>query len=420
MTGYKCIACGSSWPHDHGPFTCTTCGGNLEALYDYNALRDALDPSNPFPGRERNDLFRYLPLLPLHGLEGATPLRVGATPLYPSPRLAQRYGLKHLYLKDDSANPSNSFKDRASAVALARAVENNARVVAGASTGNAGSSMACLSASLGMPCVVFVPEHAPPAKIAQLMLYGARVLAVRGSYDDAFDLCMKVCEQKKWFNRNTGHNPFTREGKKTTSFEICEQLNGQAPNHIIVSAGDGNIISGVWKGFREWHALGLTDRIPHIHAAQAEGSAAISRAVKTLRAKNIIPDNNDWRTVPIEPVQAHTLADSISVDQPRDGLAAVRAVIETHGEAITVDDETIIRAVKDLSRITGLFAEPSSAIVLAALEQLCDQNVIAQDDRVVLLLTGNGLKDSANAIKAAGQPEIIDASLEVALDALDL
>ncbi|MBU1908505.1 MAG: threonine synthase, partial [Verrucomicrobia bacterium] len=349
----------------------------------------------------------------------APPLRIGWTPLYAAGRLGAPLGLKQLYIKDDGLNPSASFKDRAGAVALVRAREKGAKVIAGASTGNAGSSMACLTASVGLPCVIFVPEKAPPAKIAQLLVFGARVLAVRGTYDDAFDLCMKICDERGWFNRNTGHNPFTREGKKTCSYEICEQLGWHAPDRVVVPTGDGNIISGIWKGMKDLYAVGLIDRLPKIDCAQSEKSNAITRAVEQVRAAH--PDGAasvDWRHVRIEPVKATTLADSISVDVPRDGLAAVRAVIESGGEACTVPDEEILAAIPELARGAGVFAEPAAACAWAVTRRLAQAGRIQPDEKVICLVTGNGLKDVGAARKAAGEPVLIKPTVEAANDAL--
>ncbi len=419
MTGYVCIACGQDWPADFSGYVCRTCGGNLDVQYDYAAIRAEGDPKRWFTAGPRTDQFRFGALLPVRDLACAPPLRVGATPLYLATRLGAMAGLDAVYLKDEGLNPSQSFKDRASAMIMARAVEAGVAVVAGASTGNAGSSLACMAAAAGRPCVVFVPERAPPAKLAQLLIFGAWVIAVRGSYDDAFDLCARVCEVKGWLNRNTGFNPFTREGKKTAAFEILEQCGDAPPDRIVVPTGDGNIISGIWKGLKEAHALGLITRLPRVDCAQAEGSAAITRAVHRLRAEGSVPPDGDWRSVTIEPVPACTLADSIAVDDPRDGLAAVRAVVESGGEAVAVPDEAILEAIKDIARHAGVFVEPSCACAWAALRALKAQGKVESDERVVVLLTGSGLKDIASARKVAGAPLVVDPDLDAALGALD-
>ncbi len=417
MTGYTCLSCGGKQGADFSGYVCPECRGNLDITYDYKRIKKTLNHDLPFPS-ERPDLFRYLPFLPLTRVESAPPLHIGPTPLYPAQRLGETAGLKDIHLKDESGNPSHSFKDRASAVVLARARETNARVVAGASTGNAGSSMACMAASVGLPCVIFVPENAPPAKIAQLLIYGAQVVAVRGSYDDAFDLCARICREKGWLNRNTGFNPFTREGKKTCSFEICEQLDWNAPDRVIVSTGDGNIISGIWKGMRDLHAAGLIPRLPCIDCAQAEGSSAIARAVGRLRAEGAPTPREDWSDIRIEPVTAHTLADSISVDQPRDGIAAVRAVIESGGMPVTVSDEEILTSISELARLSGVFAEPSAAAAWAALKRMAREKAVDPDERIVCLISGSGLKDVAAARRVAGEPITVDPDTDAALTAL--
>lgn len=418
FNGFECVACAAAQPAGFRGFTCPDCGGNLNITYDYDGLKNRVGKDR-LVTFGRPDLFRYAPLLPLERPGLASPLRVGWTPLYAAPRLGAPLGLKHLYLKDDGLNPSASFKDRAGAVALVRARETGAKVIAGASTGNAGSSMACLAASVGLPCVIFVPEKAPPAKIAQLLVFGARVMAVRGTYDDAFDLCMKVCAERGWFNRNTGHNPFTREGKKTCSYEICEQLGWHAPDRVVVATGDGNIISGIWKGMKDLHAVGLIDRLPKIDCAQSEKSDAITRAVLTVRRDH--PHGSagvDWKRVAVEPVKATTLADSISVDAPRDGLAAVRAVIESGGEACTVPDEDILAAIPELARGAGVFAEPAAACAWAVTRRLAMSGRIQPEEKVVCLITGNGLKDAGAARKAAGEPIRLPPTVEAALAAL--
>lgn len=408
-----CLACGCSQPIPSDAGACPACGGNLEVVYDYKKIKEAFSRT-AFPVSERNDILRYAALLPVSRLDLASPLKVGMTPLYRSRRTAPTLGLKKVYFKDDGLNPSASFKDRAGAVALIRAREVGARVIAGASTGNAGSSMACLSASVGMPCVIFVPERAPAAKIAQLLIFGANVLAVHGTYDEAFDLCMQVCKDKGWFNRNTGHNPFTREGKKTCSYEICEQMGWQPPDRVVVPTGDGNILSGIWKGMRDLYAVGLISRLPKIDCAQSSASSAISKAVRKLAGYKDI----EWSKVNIEAVHATTLADSISVDIPRDGLAAVRAVIESGGQAVEVEDQEILIALRDLARHEGIFAEPAAACSWAAIKKMAGERTIDPEEVVVCLVTGNGLKDVAHAREVAGNPLQVENNYSAVVNAL--
>lgn len=414
LSGYRCIACGTEQSSSHPGFTCPACGGNLDVTYHHAAARDGFLAA--LGAGARGDIFRYAPLLPVHDLGLAPPLRVGQTPLYRADRLAAAAGLRHVWVKDDGLNPSASFKDRAGAVALVVARERKAAVVAGATTGNAGSSMACLAASVGQPCVIFVPEKAPPAKIAQLLVFGAKVIAVRGSYDQAFDLCVEVCRARGWFNRNTGANPFTREGKKTCSFEIWEQLGRRAPDWVAASTGDGNILSGLWKGWCDLQAMGLIERAPRMLCAQAQTSNAVSRAVWSVQRSG---RPARWTDLAIEPVQATTLADSISVDCPRDGLAAVRAVVESRGHAETVPDGDILAAIPELARLCGVFAEPAASCAWACVRKAAREGVIKPEETVVCVSTGNGLKDVGNARKAVGEPTVVEARVDAAQRALD-
>src|SRR3989339_811311 len=320
-TGFKCLVCGKEVQLKKSLYVCPDCGGNLDVVYDYKKLsRKKISSSREL------SIFRYRDLLPIQE-KSSLPLKIGYTPLYKR----SFWGLNNLYLKDDTKNPSASFKDRGSSVPLIIAMERKEKIVTGASTGNAGSSMACLSASVGMPCIIFVPHTAPQAKIAQLLIFGAKVVAVRGTYDEAFDLCLKVSERLGLFNRNTGYNPWTREGKKTVSFEISEQLEWESPDTVFVPVGDGNIISGVWKGFKDLYASVLIDKLPKIVAVQSSQSNAVHKSWEKLKAGSENSKTINWKEVTVETVQATTMADSISVDLPRDGIAALRAISESKG-----------------------------------------------------------------------------------------
>ncbi len=407
MNGYRCIACAKTQAIDFAGFVCPCCGGNLDITYDYAAISDKV--AGGFSSY-RTDLFRYAPLLPVKRTDTPFPLHVGGTPLYAAPRLGELLGLRNLYLKDDTVNPSASTKDRAGAVTLQRAMDIGAEVVSVASTGNAGSSLACLAAALGLRAVVFVPEDAPAAKLTQSLSFGATVFAVRGNYDDAFDLCLSASDEFGWFNRSTGYNPFTREGKKTCAYEIWESLGGRVPDRIVVPTGDGNLLSGIWKGWCDLRAVGLVDRVPRIDCVQSVASAAICGTVRRLRDND--QSDPDWSTVVIDEVRASTAADSISVDRPRDGLAAVRGVLESGGETVTVPDDDILAAIPEMARTTGIFAEPAAAAPWAAVKQLVRDNKIEADELVVCIVSGSGLKDIANIQKTVAAPLIIDPSLE--------
>ena len=413
MNGYRCIACAETQSADFAGFLCPSCGGNLEITYDYAAAADEIQQTfRDCPG----DIFHYAPLLPVRKLDAPFPLKVGGTPLYAAPRLGKSLGLVNLYLKDDTLNPSASTKDRASAVAVRRAMDIGATVVSAASTGNAGSSLACLAAALGLRAYVFVPESAPTAKLTQLLSFGARVLAVRGNYDDAFDLCLAASDEFGWFNRSTGYNPFTREGKKTCAYEIWQALGGRIPDRVVVPTGDGNLLSGIWKGWCDLRAAGLIDRVPKIDCAQSAASAAISHTVRRLRDRS--GSAVDWSTVVVDEVKPTTVADSISVGRPRDGLAAVKAILLSGGEAVSVPDEEILTAIPDMARSTGVFAEPAAAAPWAAVKKMLRDDTIKADELVVCILSGSGLKDVPHARAVAGKPLLIDPSIDAVREAL--
>jgi len=413
MNGYRCIACAKTQTTDFRGFVCPDCGGNLDITYDYTAIVDDIERSQRDRARY---LFAFAPFLPVRRPTSRFPLRVGNTPLYAANRLGNSQGLRNLYLKDDTANPSASSKDRASAIAVRRAMDIGANIVSVASTGNAGSSLACVAAAVGIKAVIFVPESAPVEKLTQALSFGATVLAVRGNYDDAFDLCLRASEEYGWFNRSTGYNPYTREGKKVCAFEIWESLEGRAPDRVVVPSGDGNLLSGMWKGWCDLKALGLIDRLPKIDCAQSENSAAICKTVCKIRDAG--QSSPDWSRLVVEEVCASTIADSISVNRPRDGLAAVKAIIESGGEAITVSDEAILGAIPQIASHSGIFAEPAAAATWAAVQRMVADDKVDADECIVCLMSGSGLKDIASARAAAGEPLLIDPTLDAVRGAL--
>jgi threonine synthase len=404
--GYRCSMCHKEYMPDQVIYSCPADGGNLDVIFDYPAIRRS-DAREKIFGYREFSLWRYLPLLPVADPGNPeTPFRAaGGTPVFSPPLLAKILGLKHLWIKDESRNPTASFKDRASAVVVARAREIKAEVVVTASTGNAGAALAGMSAAVGQKAVIFAPKTAPPAKIAQLLIYGAKVLLVDGTYDDAFDLTIQASQEFGWYCRNTGYNPFTAEGKKTAALEIWEWWEHfgnnfpKTPLKIFVSVGDGNIISGIHKGFKDLLELGWIDTIPALYGVQAQGSAAIANAF-----------NAGVET--ITPVSADTLADSISVDLPRDGVRAVRAAKESGGSYILVKDEEILSAISALGK-AGLFAEPAGATAYAGLVRAVSSGLVNEDDAIMVINTGSGLKDVKAAMQAAGAAKIIAPNLEM-------
>jgi len=430
--GYGCSVCGHRYGPEEVTYVCPDDGGNLDVLLDLEVIRRTATPASVQQSGEAS-IWRYLPLLPVGdpGHDG-TPLKaVGWTPFFRSRRLAADLGLSRLWLKDDGRNPTASFKDRASAVVVARAQEIEADVIITASTGNAGAALAGMAAAAGRPAVILAPKTAPPAKVAQLLIFGARVVLVDGSYDQAFDLTLEAAQAFGWYCRNTGYNPFTAEGKKTAAYEICEQFTAAAtspvgakhivpsgardaspipwmsPDAVFVSVGDGNIISGLHKGFRDLQELGWIEHLPRLFGIQSTGSAAVAHAFQ----------RGDETIVP---VRADTLADSISVDLPRDGLRALRAATRTGGAYLTVTDAEILQALAALGRREAIFSEPAAAAAFAGLQKARAAGQIGPDDSIVVMLTGSGLKDVRAAMQAAGQAAVIEPRLDALQKALAL
>lgn len=393
VTSLKCLICGKEYRPDEIDYVCPDHGneGIVDVQYDYDLIGRRLSQGDLYHSTNFT-IWRYKFLLPVNSDSPVPPLTVGWTPLYRANHLAAELGLHQLWVKDDGRNPTASFKDRASAVAVVKAQERQAGVIAVASTGNAAAALSGLCASVKQPNVIFVPETAPQAKIAQLLVFGSTVMLVKGSYDDAFELCLQASAEYGWYNRNTGYNPYMTEGKKTVSLEICEQLGWQAPDRIFVSVGDGCIIGGVHKGLKDLLALGWIDRMPKLMGVQAEGSAYLYQAWK---------NGEDVLTKP--PIAAQTVADSISAGLPRDRLKAMAAVTETGGAYLTVTDEEMLAAIPALARGCGVFAEPAGATAYAGLLKAINQGMVAPGERVVVINTGNGLKDVASAMRAVGQ-----------------
>ena len=400
VLGLKCVLCGAEYAVDEVPYVCPKHGneGILDVVYDYRVVARHLSPQSLAADPERS-IWRYKPLLPVYPDSPPPPLTVGWTPLYEARRLRARLGLPNLWIKDDGRQPTASYKDRASAVAIVKAQELGREIVCAASSGNAAASLAGLSASVGLPNVIFVPETAPQAKIAQLLVFGATVLLVRGTYDQAFDLSLEATHRYGWYSRSTAFNPYLSEGKKTGSLEICEQLGWVPPDRIFVGVGDGCIIGGLGKGLRDLRALGWIERLPKLMGVQAAGSAVLVEA---------------WRagTEEITPIVPSTLADSISVGIPRDRIKALRAVRDTGGEYLSVSDEEILEAMRILGQESGVFAEPAGATPFAGLLKMLREGRIDPTERIVVLVTGNGLKDIPSAVRAVGQPLYVEPAVE--------
>jgi threonine synthase len=413
VIGFECTICGREYAPDEVEYVCPHHGddGILDVRYDYEAIGRELSREALAASPERS-MWRYQPLLPVDPqataelVAGTVLESVGWTPLYPAPRLAEALGRDEVWVKDDSRQPTASLKDRASAVAVAKTRELDYEIVTTASTGNAAAALAGLCAAVDQPNVIFVPRTAPEAKVAQLLAYGARVLLVDGTYDQAFELCLEAARAFGWYNRNTAYNPFMSEGKKTVALEICEQLSWQPPDVITVPVGDGCIIGGVHKGLRDLVALGWIDRMPRIIGVQAAGSSPLVDAWER--------GLEGWE---MEPVEAHSVADSIVAGLPRDRNKALRAARETGGGYVRVSDEEILAAIPALARGCGVFAEPAAAAAYAGLIKAMEEDLVTPDERVVVLATGSGLKDVASVMKAVEtKPPVVPPRLEAVQD----
>ncbi len=383
-----CLVCGRDYPATGPRYVCDDHGaeGILDVRYDYDRIgltRESL-VADPDP-----TMWRFRAVMPVAADAVVPPLTVGGTPTYDAPRLAADLGLARTWVKDEGRQPTASLKDRASAMAVVKGREFGASVITTASTGNAAAALSGICASVGQENVIFVPESAPEAKVAQLLAYGSTVVLVAGTYTDAFELCMEASAEYGWYNRNTGFNPYMTEGKKTAMLELLEQLEWEVPDAVFVSVGDGSIIGGLHKGAKDAVALGLVDRMPRIYGVQAAGSDYLVQAFE---------DDEDVLTK--APISADTVADSISADLPRDRIKAMAAVTETDGAYLRVSDDEILDAIPVLARRSGVFAEPAGAAALAGLQVAAARGLVGSGDRVVVLNTGSGLKDVASAMRA--------------------
>lgn len=402
---YKCIDCGNEFPANGVMYLCPFCSpkntenkppkGVLKVVYDYENLQLVRNSDVA----TFNHLLekKYIDLLPIDNLKNLPKLRVGDTPLYKQTNLNGKSLSFNLFLKDDSQNPTFSFKDRASYIVSAYAKENKIDTIVAASTGNAGSSLAGICASQNQKAIILVPEAAPLAKLTQIIMYGAKIIPVKGNYDDAFELSIKATEKYGWYNRNTAFNPLTTEGKKTVSFELFEQLNYRIPDRIFVPVGDGVIISGVYKGFEDLLMLNIIEKMPTIIAVQSEGSDNLSRNI----------DNEIF-----ELKESNTIADSISVDIPRNFYMAKQFITKYQGEYLTVSDEEILNASTELSENTGLFAEPAAATAFAGMLNYLNAGKIKNNSNNIVLLTGSGLKDLQSVQSVISIPEAIEPKVE--------
>jgi len=399
--GLKCVECGYEHNANEVNYLCRRCGGNLDVVLNLDHAAERVNKET-FENRGQG-LERYLEFLPVK--QPFITLFEGGTPLLRCERLAERFKLKNLYVKDETRNPTGVFKDRATAVATTKVMELGLKTVAIASTGNAAASQASYSAKAGLECFVCIPASIPIGKLTQSIAYGAKILPVKGTYDQAFDIILEACERFGWYNCSLGVNPFRIEGKKTISYEICEQLYYDPPDELMIPMGNGCLLAGLWKGWKEFSELGFVNGAPVMVGIQAEGSAPLVKASKEGKIK-------------VEPVLPNMVADGIAVGNPRNATKALRALKESHGIAETVSDKEILDAQKTLAKLEGVFAEPAGAAPIAGLKKLIDEGRIGRNDVVVCVVTGTGLKNPAASLKHYKIPQSIEPRISAVEQAL--
>lgn len=400
---YVCSDCGAEFVTDKIMYQCPHCAGknppntfpqgNLMVEYDAEDLRKAAT----------KDIVSFYDFFP-YEVPDKDVYPVGDTPIIKPKRLAEKYGIKNLSCKMDSQLPSGSFKDRASQLVAAQALHFGEKTIALASTGNAGAAMCCAGAAYGLNIVLFVPATAPINKLMQSVLYGATVVPVKGTYDDAFALSIEYTKHFGGINRNTAYNPITIEGKKSVSIEIFQQMGHKVPDVVYVPVGDGCIISGVYKGFYDLKKAGVIEKVPHIVCCQSTGSDAISRAF------------SDGKFQVID--EATTRADSIGCESPANGRMAVRFIKESEGWTSVVTDQEISDAQLELTQQSGIFVEPAAACAFAGFKKDLEhlKATLGEDANVMLLLTGTGFKDMKAFDGRVSVPEAIENSAQAVLD----
>ena len=371
----QCRECGRTY--DVAPlYSCEWCFGPLEVAYDYDAVATSVTRESIAAGPPT--LWRYADLLPVDPTDGGLP--VGLTPLVRADRLAEELGLGEVWVKDDTRNPTNSFKDRVVAVAIAKALDFGLKTIACASTGNLANAVAGAAARAGLPSYVFVPADLEPAKILTTAVYGANVVAVDGTYDDVNRLCGELATEHPWAFVNVNVRPFYAEGSKTLAFETAEQLGWQAPDHVVIPVGSGSLLTKVHKGFQDLVRVGLLDAASvRISGAQAAGCAPVATA---------FAEHSDT----IRPVKPSTIAKSLAIGNPADGYYALDTVRSTGGALAAVDDDEVIAGIQLLARTEGIFGETAAGVTIASLRRLAAEGVVRPDERVVVYVTGHGLK----------------------------
>jgi len=405
VQGLRCRECGREY--DIAPvYTCEWCFGPIEVAYDYDAIRASITREKIAAGPL--SLWRYSELLPVDG-DPAVDLGTGFTPLVKADRLAHELGLGDVWVKNDTRNPTNSFKDRVVSVALSKALEFGFKVAACASTGNLANSVAAHAARAGLRSYVFIPSNLEQGKIVTTAVYGGNVVAIEGNYDDVNRLCAELAGVYEWAFVNVNMRPFYAEGSKTLAFETAEQLGWRTPDHVVVPVASGSLLTKIRKGFEELHKVGLLDDEPHVRVsgAQALGCSPVAKAFL---------ENADT----IRPVKPDTIAKSLAIGNPADGYFALDVVRDTGGGMAAVTDDEIVEGMQLLARTEGIFAETAGGVTIATLKRLAAEGTIRPDERVVVYITGHGLKTLEAVAPTSGPTATIAPTLDAFHAAFDI
>ncbi|HXX72629.1 MAG TPA: threonine synthase [Candidatus Acidoferrales bacterium] len=394
----RCVSCKKEFDPKKIAYSCDRCGERLDVIYDYEAMKTAIS-KDQFSHRPSCSTLRYRECLPIFDHGKVVSLGEGGTPLIKCDRLGRQLGLDNVYAKDESRNPTGVFKDRATVLAVTKALEFERKKVAIASTGNAAASLAAYAAKAALDCNVLVPESTPMAKVSQAVAYGGKIVRVKGNYDQTYDLAVEACETFEWYNCNPAWNPFRTEGKKTIAYEICEQSEWKAPDWVVVPVGNGCNLAGIWKGFKEFYELGFIREKPRILGIQPSGSNPVVTAFKEKKDH-------------FEPMTPRTLAGALAIGKPRNFVKAIKSLNESNGSADCVSDDEILEAQSLLARKEGIFAEPGAAAAVAGLVKAVTAGLIHPHERICCVITGNGLKDPEAPLKLARTPVVIEPNIE--------
>ncbi|NYT20047.1 MAG: threonine synthase [Methanosarcinales archaeon] len=393
MYHLECIECGQKYTKSEVIYTCK-CGGLLDVIYDYSAIELDVEKLRI----EAPSVWKYRALLPIE----ANPVTIheGGTPLYRCDRLAEKIGIKELYVKHEGLNPSGSFKDRGMTVGVSKGIELGMKTLACASTGNTSASLSTYGAKAGLPVIVLLPEgKVALGKVAQALIHGAKVLSIRGNFDEAVVLVRRLCDEEQIYLLNS-INPYRLEGQKTIGHEIIDQLGFNVPDRVIVPVGNAGNVAAIYKGFKEFMTLGITQSIPKMTGIQTEGACPVTKAFKK-GAEDIIPEKNP-----------ETIATAIRIGNPVNAKKALRAIYESGGYSEAVSDEELVQAQKDLAQLEGIGVEPASATSVAGLKKLVDAGIIGRVETVVCVTTGHLLKDPEEVINISAEPITVDANIE--------